>query len=102
MIRIFYKPPEMDLVLAALGYEDAPRKPAPKSAACVTVPFDPRPNLDPAKTVDPLRSGRFRVCDPTMQAAVVPMDRGAATAALAEAGLDNLAKDLRLSAKEIV
>lgn len=94
---IFYKPSDVDAIAAwatnpnlsgglrtyanrlwNAGLKDwsvAPQATQDETEACVITPFDPRPNLEPQKTVTPITSGpnagKFLVCDPSMKRVVI-------------------------------
>lgn len=52
-------------------WSSAPQAPQQEPYACVTVPFDPRPNIEAQKTVTAKGDGTFLVCDPDMTIIVV-------------------------------
>ena len=99
-MKAFYTPSDMDTLLHVLGYPDAPRSPAPESQACVNTPIDPRPTLNPVKTVTALPDGTFLVCDPSMQMVELPLLLQDAAITLAENDEGGLAKDLLLTGEE--
>lgn len=52
-------------------WASAPQAPQTPPYACVITPIDPRPNLEPWKTVTPNGDGTFTICDPQMTNIVI-------------------------------